>query len=98
MGFSLTRSRDKLTQQLSQLNIVLEQSAAAQAHNSLHDNGSSSDANSKDREKEQLELLAKYRGDLRAKKDVQQAFILEGDPATMLEEVSKSFAQLADAR
>ena len=61
---------------------------ARQVHDTLHGNGSSSDSSSKDREKEQLELLAKYRGDLRAKKDVQQAFILEGDPATMLEEVS----------
>ena len=60
---------------------------AGRVHNSLHGNGSNSEANSQDREKEQLELLARYRGDLRAKKDVQQSFILEGDPATMLEEV-----------
>ncbi|KAI6655952.1 hypothetical protein LOD99_1686 [Oopsacas minuta] len=87
---SLTRSRDKLANQLSELNTVLEQSIATQV-DTLEGIGADSESNSKDREKEQLELLAKYRGELKAKKDVQQAFILEGDPATMLEEVVSEF-------
>ena len=74
--------------QLLEMRAVLEQSIAAQAHNTLHGMGTDSESNSKDKEKEQLELLAKYRGDLKAKKDIQQAFIVEGDPATMLEEVT----------
>ena len=76
--------------QLLEMGAVLEQNIAAQTHSTLHGIGADSESNSKDKEKEQLELLAKYRGDLKAKKDVQQAFIVEGDPATMLEEVRHS--------
>ena len=88
---SLSRSRDKLLNQLLEINAVLEQNAV-HVYDSLHRSAGPSQPVDEDKERELLEQLAKQRGELRAKKAVQQAFILEGDPATMLEEVSSSLA------
>lgn len=88
----LASTRDEVVNRLVQIDQLLLQMVREQDYCTLHKIDSTGNYLNndidKDNEKNLLEQLAKLRADLKIKKDVQDSFLLEGDPVTMLEKVS----------